>query len=107
MTQAPIVGENRALRAVDVAIEIALVVLLAFCPLALGAVEPWSEGIAFGLGAGLAVLVAIRAGMSRQRETRWWVYVPVGAYLLIAAIQLLPLPAGMAQGISPAAVQVR
>ncbi len=93
--------------ALNVAIEMVLVVLLAFCPLALGVVQAWSEGIAFGLGAVLAVLVALRAVATRHRETRWWVYLPVGAYLLIAAMQLLPLPEGVVQGISPATVQVR
>ena len=52
---------TRAVAIVDVVVEVLLVVLLAFALLAFGAVEPWSELGVFGVGAGIAGLLVVRA----------------------------------------------
>ena len=91
----------------DAAIEIVLIALLAFCPLAFGAVEPWSELVAFALGAILAVLVAVRNVIARERIVRWLAHFPIGLYLALVGFQLLPLPSAVVRAISPQTVITR
>ncbi len=99
--------QSGAVAALDAIIEFLLVALLAFCPLALGAVEAWSEGAAFGIGATLAVLVAIRTALSPERESRGWVYLPVLGYLTLAGLQLISVPDHFLGLISSNTVAVR
>jgi O-antigen ligase len=68
-----------------------LVVLLMFCPLAFGAVEPWAI---FFLEAAAAVLMAIwmaRQIKSEEIRVQWnSVFAPMLAFLSIICIQMLP-----------------
>ena len=87
---------------IDAAVEWLLVALLAFMPLAFGAVEPWSEFVATAAALALAVLLVVRRFVSRNAPAEWtWAYVPVGLYLLLAAAQLVALPAGVVSAVSP------
>ncbi|HEX8523511.1 MAG TPA: O-antigen ligase family protein [Tepidisphaeraceae bacterium] len=99
--------ESRPLRVLDTAIELLLVALLAFSPLALGAVEAWREGLALAAGALLALLVATRQTLFPQRDHGRWIYLPIAAYILFAAAQLIPLPAPLLNLLSPRALSLR
>src|SRR3954454_762709 len=72
-------------------------------PLALGAVEPWSEFVAVAGALVLAVLLVVRRVARRDVPAEWtWAYVPVALYLLLVLLQLLPLPESLVARLSPA-----
>jgi len=86
----------------DRIIEGLLVALLAFMPLAFGAVEAWSEEIVLALAAALSICFLLRAGFGGNVRFTWtWAYVPVIVFLLVALAQVLPLPPGLVRLVSP------
>src|SRR6266542_6401324 len=92
----------------DAAIEVLLVALLTFMPLAFGAVEPWSELVALTMGALLALLVALRQVIQpRSLRAAKWALVAVVAYLVLAFAQLMTLPLGVIELVSPSTYQVK
>ncbi len=92
----------------DMAIEGLLAALLFFMPLAFGAVEPWSELVVVAVAASLVLCLTLRAVVDRTFRPPWsWAYVPLGLFLLLIAIQLLPLPRGLVGLLSPATLAVR
>lgn len=92
----------------EVAIEWLLVGLLAFMPLAFGAVEAWSEEIVILVAAAIVLCFCVRAALRRQWHMVWtWAYVPIAALVLLAAVQLIPLPAPVIRLISPNTVDQR
>ncbi|MBM4040158.1 MAG: O-antigen ligase family protein, partial [Planctomycetes bacterium] len=86
----------------DSAIEWLLAALLAFLPLALGAVHAWSE-LAYVAAAGaIALCLALKLLVNRDVSFVWtWAYVPAALLLLIVALQLIPLPVGVVRALSP------
>ncbi|MFW6107308.1 MAG: O-antigen ligase family protein [bacterium] len=86
----------------DTAIEWLLVALLAFMPLAFGAVEAWSEFVVVLLAAAVALCLAAKLVVRREERVVWtWAYVPLVLFLLVAALQLLPLPREAVRAVSP------
>lgn len=88
----------------DRTIEMLLGCVLVFGPLALGSVQPWSELV-------LLLLVTCMVGAffgrllldPHSEGCRWsWTYLPLIAFLLLVAAQLLPLPWGLLGTVSPA-----
>lgn len=97
------VGSSR----IDALIEWLLIGLLAFMPLAFGAVEAWSEMVVCIATGAMATLLVVRLFVGGLR-LRWsWAYVPAGLFLVLAAVQLLPLPAGLVAAVSPHTAQVK
>jgi O-antigen ligase/tetratricopeptide (TPR) repeat protein len=89
-------------RWLDWTIEGILYTLLAFCPLALGAVYAWSEEVVILLAAGLSLAFGLKLVIFRTVRFAWtWAYVPVAVFVLVAALQLLSLPAPLVQAMSP------
>lgn len=87
------------------AVEWLLISLLAFMPLAFGVVAAWSEQIMLFLCAALWTVFAAGLALSGYRSLRWhWTYAPVLAFLLIAVLQSIRLPAGIVQILSPGTV---
>jgi O-antigen ligase/Flp pilus assembly protein TadD len=92
----------------DLFFEVVLAALLAFMPFALGAVEAWSELVVVGAATVLAAGVFLRAAFDRSFRPFWtWAYVPLLLFVLLAAVQLLPLPAGLLESISPPTCALR
>lgn len=92
----------------DWGIEGILAALLAFMPLTFGAVHPWSEQVVIVLAAGISILFAIKLLLSPRTGLAWsWAYLAVAVFLLVGAIQLIPLPASVVQAISPNTVALR
>ena len=88
--------------AIDAAVEWVLVALLAFMPLALGAVEAWSEFVAVAGALVLALLLVVRRVVRRDVPAEWtWAYLPVALYLLLVLLQLVPLPESLVAKLSP------
>lgn len=86
----------------DTVIEWLMIALLAFMPLAFGAVEAWSEMVVIALAGAMGLLLALKLTLRRDASlVASWVYVPVAAFLLLALAQLLPLPAGWVAAASP------
>ncbi|RIK76628.1 MAG: hypothetical protein DCC67_13635 [Planctomycetota bacterium] len=92
----------------DRALEFGLYGLLAFAPLALGAVEAWSELVVVAMAALLSLGLALRAAFDKSFQPVWtWVYAPLGAFLLLGFVQLLPLGEASVDALSPSTNALR
>ena len=92
----------------DAVIEWLLAGLLVFMPAAFGAVEPWSEMVTFALAAAMSVCLALRCCMPGGPRFVWtWNYVPLALFVLLAAVQLVPLPDELVRRISPQTVATK
>jgi len=86
----------------DAVIEGLIIALLAFMPLAFGAVEAWSEMVVICLACAISLCFALKMVVRRDVRLRWsWTYVPVALLLGLAVVQLLPLPAWLVSAVSP------
>ena len=86
----------------DRLIELFLICLLAFMPLALGAVQAWSEQVVVTLAAAISLVFLLKLTLCRTVPFVWsWAYVPVAVFVLAAAFQLLPLQTSLVSAISP------
>ena len=86
----------------DTVIEWLLVSLLAFMPLAFGAVQAWSEEIVIALSGAIVICFSLKLVCHRGQGIIWtWGYVPVGVFLLVTTVQLIPLPPSLLSVISP------
>ena len=85
----------------DAAIKWLLAGLLAFMPLAFGVVHAWSEEVVVALSSAMVVCLLLRRLFGRG-GLRWtWAYIPIVLLLLIAVVQLVPLPARWVSVLSP------
>ena len=91
---------ERAAAWCDAAVLVLLAMLLAFMPFAFGAVHAWSELVVTSLAAAIAVCLAARQWLGAG-TARSWVWVPLGAFVVLVWIQVVPLPADILRGISP------
>jgi O-antigen ligase/tetratricopeptide (TPR) repeat protein len=83
-------------------IEALLAVLLAFGPLAFGVVHAWSEMVVIALAGAIALVFLLKLVLVNEVRFIWsWTYVPVALFVLIAVIQLLPLPSNWVAAVSP------
>jgi len=86
----------------DTAIEWLLVALLAFMPLAFGVVHAWSEEVVIVLSGAVVVCFLLKFLVHRGQKLIWsWAYVPIGLFLFVVVLQLVPLPAQLVSVISP------
>jgi O-antigen ligase/tetratricopeptide (TPR) repeat protein len=91
----------------DLVIEILLVALLAFMPVALGVVAPWSEMVVVITTAAIGLCLALRVALHRHgaaggRRFSWsWSYVPMVLFVAVAGLQLLSLPSATVGTLSP------
>jgi tetratricopeptide (TPR) repeat protein len=86
----------------DQLIEVLLLILLAFSPLAFGVVHAWSEEIVLILAAALSLTFLLKLVLFPATSLVWtWAYIPVILFLLIAVVQLLPLPGALVTAVAP------
>jgi len=86
----------------DKVIEWLLISLLAFMPLAFGAVEAWSEEVVLALAAAISVCFALKLVFEEKTRLTWsWAYIPVALFIFVAVFQLIALPSGVLSAISP------
>ncbi|MFC1603532.1 O-antigen ligase family protein [Planctomycetota bacterium] len=86
----------------DQVIEWLLISILAFMPLAFGAVEAWSEEVVAALAAAISICLLLKLVFQKEAKLVWsWAYIPVALFILIAVFQLVPLRAGLINAISP------
>jgi O-antigen ligase len=92
----------------DRIIEVLLVVLLAFAPIAMGAVQAWSETVVVCLVAAMCLCLGVKLMRRPDVPFVWsWTYLPIAAFLALTALQLAPLPASALRIISPNSVALR
>lgn len=92
----------------DWGIELLLIGLLAFMPLAFGAVQAWSELIVFAAAGAIGLLFVARTLIRRDVSmVRTWAYLPVVLFALLIILQLLPLPIGLVRSLSPQSAAIR
>ncbi len=86
----------------DKAIECLLISLLAFAPFAFGAVEAWSEETVLVLSGAISICFVLKLLFVKNARVVWsWAYVPVGLFLVMAVLQLIPLPGSIIGAFSP------
>lgn len=81
--------------------------MLLFLPLAFGTTEAWSRQIWYGFIAAIGLCVLIKPFVHRTAGLRWsWTYLPMGLFMLLVIGQLLPLPRGVIEAISPGTLKL-
>ncbi|MCX5638641.1 MAG: hypothetical protein NTX52_13270 [Planctomycetota bacterium] len=92
----------------DIMVELLLISLLAFMPLAFGVVHAWSEEIVIALSGAIVLCFLLKLVFHREQSLIWsWAYVPAGIFLLVVGLQLIPLPASLTNILSPNTVEVK
>lgn len=92
----------------DYAIECLMAALLAFMPFAFGGVEAWSEEVVLLLAGTMIVCLLLKVVFKRGTSLVWtWAYVPLGLFLLLVAVQLVPLPPSVLAAITPNTVAMK
>ena len=94
--------------ALDVAVQVVLVLLILLSPLAMGAVAPWARGVVF-CAALLTFALWLAQGLVRGRlcVARSWLWPLILAFFAVALFQLIPLPAAALARLSPATLETR
>jgi len=92
----------------DIIIEWLLAALLAFMPLAFGAVQAWSEEVVIALSGAIVICFLLKIVYHCEERILWtWAYVPIGIFLFVVAFQLIRLPTTLLSIISPNTVAVK
>jgi len=92
----------------DALIEWLLLGLLAFMPLAFGAVAAWSEQVVIAVSGALALVFTAKLVCQKRARIVWtWAYLPAALFILLAVLQLWPLPAGVVEAVSPETAAVK
>ncbi len=92
----------------DRLVHLLLIALLAFAPLALGAVQAWSEQIVVTLAAAITLVFLLKLTLQPTVPFIWsWAYVPMAVFITVAAFQLLPLPGSIVNMFSPNTVSLK
>ena len=92
----------------DWVIECLLGALLAFMPFAFGGARPWAEQVVVIVCGAMVVCLGMKLLFQNDSGLVWsWAYVPIGLFLLLAAIQLAPLPGSVLAAVSPNTVALR
>ncbi len=92
----------------DTVIEWLLISLLAFAPLAFGTVQAWSEEVVLSLAAAISICFVSKLVVDKDARFVWsWLYVPLALFVLVVALQLIPLPVSIVEAISPSTAVVK
>jgi len=90
------------------AIELLIVILLGFAPLAFGVSNPWSEQLALVLISIISILFLIKLAASPRTRFAWhWCYLPVLLFVLLVGLQLVSLPTWLVKILSPHTVTLK
>lgn len=86
----------------DRAIEVLMMVMLVFMPLAFGVVHAWSEQVIISLAGAMAFCLALKYAVRKGAGIVWtWSYVPMFLFVLLVVFQLVPLGSQVVESISP------
>jgi len=77
-------------------------------PLVFGVVHAWSEEIVVVISGAIVICFLLKLLLHNNERLIWtWAYVPLGAFLLLVAIQLVPLPTWLVSSISPNTIALK
>ncbi len=86
----------------DKVIEWLLILLLLFMPFAFGAVEAWSEEVVILLVVAITMCFLLKLIFEESTRVVWsWAYVPATLFIIVAVLQIIPLPSALVNIISP------
>ena len=92
----------------DLANECLVVALLAFLPLALGAVHAWSQLVVLILAGAAGLCLMAKLFLQPDARFVWsWAYLPLAAFGILAAIQLIGLPATWVAAMTPQTAAIK
>jgi O-antigen ligase len=92
----------------DTTIEWLLWSELIFMPLAFGARNAWTEEVVIILSGCIIICFLLKLIFNRNQRIVWsWVYVPIGLFVLIVSLQLIPIPTNLLSIVSPNTVRLR
>src|SRR3954454_9327681 len=94
--------------AFDRPIEWMLIGLLALLPMAFGGVQAWAEGLFIAVVMAMGLTLAVK--LLRRPDVpvgTSWTYWPIGLFLALIVLQLVPLPEAIVRVLSPATVNLR
>ncbi len=89
-------------------IEVILVLMLIFMPMAFGAVDAWSEFVVVGLAAVMSLCFVIRWMICHdKRIVRSWVYLPMALFILLIVLQLVPWPTALMEKMASGTTSIK
>jgi hypothetical protein len=92
----------------NVMIELLLIGLLVFMPIAFGVVQAWSEEVVIAISGAIMVCFLLKHMFDSHQQIVWsWAYIPAVLFILVAVLQLIALPAGLINFISPNTVRIK
>jgi O-antigen ligase len=92
----------------DITIEWLLGSELIFMPIAFGARNAWMEEVVIALSGCIITCFSLKLIFNRNNRIVWnWVYLPIGLFILIILLQLVPIPANFLSIVSPNTVRLR
>jgi tetratricopeptide (TPR) repeat protein len=92
----------------DTCIEVLLVLLLTFMPLAFGVVEAWSEEVVIILAASVSICFLLKLIFDKNTSLIWsWTYIPAILFVFTGVFQLIELPTGIVNVISHNTVETK
>ena len=95
------------IRLYDKVIEILLITLLAFMPLAFGAVQSWSREIIVIISTGLLFVFLLKQILSGEGFVSTSAYVPIVIFILLAIFSIVPMSQKTASFFSPETVKLK
>ncbi len=92
----------------DGVIECLMATLLAFMPFAFGVADAWGEEVVVLISGVMVACLLLKVVFVRRASLVWtWAYVPLGLFLLLVVVQLVPLPQGVLAAITPNTVAMK
>lgn len=102
-----VVGALDAAPRVDQVIEGLILLIVLFLALSFGGVLQVSHLVLVATAGVIAALFAVRCFVERGAAFVWsWAYAPAGAFLALVALQVVPLPMGVVEVLSPRAAEL-
>jgi tetratricopeptide (TPR) repeat protein len=94
--------------AFDAVIELLLGACILFAPLAFGTTDAWSEEVVIALAAAMALCLALKGLFTPSAGFVWsWIYLPIGLFVALILVQLLPVSASTMQNLSAGTARLR
>ncbi len=92
----------------DKVIEGLMIAVLAFMPFARGTAVPWGEQVVIVIAGAMVLCLVLKGILRPDNKLVWsWAYLPLGLFLLLAVVQLVPLPQWLLGIISPNTVAIK
>src|ERR1700759_3701039 len=96
---------SRASAVLQIFVECVMTGLIFFAPLAFGATQPWAHEVLLVAIFTMGLCVPLRLLIDQKARLKWnWAYLPVLLFAGLVLLQIVPLPRGLLNLISPKTV---